>query len=233
MKRYESVGAFSLIPKLPVIIRIDGKAFHTWTKHLGPFCEEMHLLRERTLIDLVNSIDGCVLGYAQSDEFSLLLKDWSTLKMQPWFNYDGNKLVSVSASKTTALWNHYVRKFPATAQLLVEGKITDVAEFDSRAWNLPVHEVINYFIWRQKDWERNSIQMLARQFYQHRELMGLSNKALIAKMEKEQAIPWCNLKPWKKQGITYVRGQATVFDSLIFHSAEGRELVTDLAETVK
>jgi tRNA(His) 5'-end guanylyltransferase len=102
---------------------------------------------------LVDEIQGCRLAYVQSDEISLFLRTYDTEATQPWFGGVLPKIVSVSASLVTAMF-----RIEAEAQDL--DRMTP-ALFDSRAFTLPPHEVTNYFIWRQLDAIRNSIQMLA------------------------------------------------------------------------
>jgi hypothetical protein len=50
--------------------------------------------------------------------------------------------------------------------------IDRLAHFDARAFNLPREEVANYFLWRAKDWERNSVAMYCRAFYSEKEMHG-------------------------------------------------------------
>jgi tRNA(His) 5'-end guanylyltransferase len=98
MKQYEAVSQTYLMRRTPVIIRLDGVAFHTFTKNFDkpldePFSEAMRWVTRH----LVNNIQGCLMGYTQSDEISLVLQDYKKLDTDAWFGYNVQKLVSVSA----------------------------------------------------------------------------------------------------------------------------------------
>jgi len=203
MKGYENITRNKLMRRTPVIIRIDGKAFHTYTKGCEkPFDEDLHNIRKLTMEYLVDNIQGCILGYSQSDEISLLLKDWQTLQTDAWFDNNIQKMVSISASMCTAKWNEEARNVAVFDVAVFDNKL---AMFDSRAWNLPKEEVVNYLIWRQQDWTRNSIQMLAQSIYSHKELQGLSCSKLITKVEEDYGIIWGDLKDWEKRGEFYMK----------------------------
>lgn len=213
MKEYERVTTSQkLMSRTPVIIRLDGKAFHTYTRGCKkPYDQDLHEVRQHTLKHLCENIQGVVFGYSQSDELSLVLKDWDTFQTQGWFDNKLQKLCSVSASMCTAYWNERV----LTVAYGLHNKVSDVAIFDSRVFNLPKEEVVNYLVWRQQDWERNSVQMLAQSLYSHKELQGLSCKQLVTKVEEEHGIVWGNLPTHQKRGEFWIRGEGLV-DAPIF-----------------
>ena len=108
LKKYESVTKTTLIPRTPTIIRLDGKAFHTYTKKAKfdfPFSLEFHEVMKMTAISLFTEVQNCKLAYFQSDEITLLLTDWTTFETQQWFGGQVQKIVSVSASIATAAFN--------------------------------------------------------------------------------------------------------------------------------
>jgi len=157
MKRYEEVTKFRFTRRTPVILRVDGKAFHTWTKGLEkPFDGFLIASMADAAKDLMEHMQGCKLAYIQSDEASFLLTDWEELTTEPWLGNSLQKMVSVSSSIMTASFNKW-------------WKDKSLAFFDARAFQLPKEEVANYFLWRAKDWHRNSIQMFARAFFSHKE----------------------------------------------------------------
>lgn len=78
------------------------------------------------------------------------------------------------------------------------------ALFDARAFVLPEDEVVNYFIWRQQDATRNSIQMVAQSVFSHNELQGLNCNELQNKLLTEKNINW-NSYP-----ISYKRGSCII-----------------------
>jgi tRNA(His) 5'-end guanylyltransferase len=147
MKRYEAVWKTRLVPRLPMIVRADGKAFHTLTREMRrPFDEDFveHMLA--VAVALCREIDGAQVAYVQSDEISLLVRDDQTLGTQPWFDKELDKVVSITAG---------------TASAEMSLRLGRPAIFDARAFILPPGEVTNYFIWRQQDATRNSVSMAA------------------------------------------------------------------------
>ena len=117
-------------------------------------------LVDQTAAELVKEISGAQFAYTQSDEISILLTDFTSIDTQAWFGSNLQKLVSVSASLATGYFNKQAREFK-----------DELAFFDSRVFIIPDPiEVENYFIWRQKDTERNSISMLAQANFSHKEL---------------------------------------------------------------
>ena len=207
MKEYERVTtAQRVMRRTPVIIRLDGRAFHTFTKVLKhidpvvrdgerPFSDIMHDCMTFTMKRLVQDIQGCVLGYTQSDEISLFLRDWDTIDTQSWFNGNVQKMTSISAAIATNAFNFRWNE-------LVPGQRTldQYAEFDSRAYNLPKEEVCNYFIWRQQDASRNSVQMLGHYHFSQREMHGKNNSQVQDMLMLEKGVNWNNMPTWSKRG---------------------------------
>ncbi len=133
-----------------------------------PFSDNFRQAMVSTMQALCSSIQGCKAGYQASDEISLLLTDFDTLTTDAWFGYNVQKMVSISAAIATGEFNRVLNS-PAYA---LTKMVDTIALFDSRCFNIPKEEVFNYFIWRQKDWERNSLSMLAQSLYSHKELEG-------------------------------------------------------------
>ena len=187
---YEGPARHSLLRRTPVIVRLDGRAFHTFTRRLEkPFDARLHTAMCQAAICLGQDMQGCKLAYVQSDEASFLLTDYDTLETQPWFGYDQSKVESISASVMTGAFARKCQRYG----------IVDRATFDSRAFNIPREEVANYFLWRAKDWYRNSVQMLARTHFSHNELHGKKIPALH-EMLHSIGINWANLVGWHKNG---------------------------------
>lgn len=227
MKTYEKVSAIKLMRRTPVIIRLDGKAFHTYTRDMDkPFDKDLSEVRYQTVKMLVDNVQGCVLGYSQSDEISLLLKDWDTFQSQAWFDNKLQKIVSVVASMCTAYWQQNCNLLDGERTSGSDKFAGKTALFDARAFNVPKEDVVNYFLWRQIDWERNSIQMLAQSVYSHKQLQGVSCKELVTKLEDEKGIIWGNLHPVQKLGETYVKGS----DETYLRFNQQRNLVDKLLE---
>lgn len=106
MKRYEYVTRTYLTNRVPVIIRLDGKAFHTFTRGFNkPYDTLLMQTMMNTMQKLCTSIQGCVFGYTQSDEITLVLVDYQTIDTDAWFGYNIQKIASVSASMATMEFN--------------------------------------------------------------------------------------------------------------------------------
>ena len=217
MKGYENISRFYLTRRSPVIIRVDGKAFHTFTRGLKrPFDDILMSVMQETAKYLCKNISGCKLAYVQSDEISLLITDYDTIDTQAWFDNNLQKIVSVSASLATLAFNNF---WCAAVDCEIEAANTAPfttdensyimtildkrfkATFDSRAFIIPKDEVCNYFIWRQQDATRNSIQSLAQANFPHKELNGLNSSKLQDKLMLEKSINWNDLSVPCKRGV--------------------------------
>ena len=198
MKSFEDVWRFSLTPRMPLIIRVDGRAFHTFTKKMRfnkPYDDSFMKAMVAACRALLDDIQGAKLVYVQSDEISVFSNDYERIETQAWFDKNLQKMVSISASVATVAFNQYLRKNI--------WKSFDAGEafFDSRAFVVPKEEVCNYFIWRQQDATRNSIQGLAQSLFSHKSLHGLSCDELQEKIFKDKGINWNNEETWKKRGV--------------------------------
>jgi tRNA(His) 5'-end guanylyltransferase len=166
MKVYEATGQRALIQKLPVVVRVDGRAFHTFTRDADkPYDDGIIRLMLDSAKYVADGMQNFIMGYVQSDEASFMMNNDATIESQPWFNNNQQKIVSITASRMTARFNDRYAKMFATYE-------TAMCEFDSRAFNLPEHEIPNYFYWRYKDWIRNSLSMFARSFFSQKQLEG-------------------------------------------------------------
>ena len=214
---YEEASKMRLTRRMPVIIRLDGKAFHTFTHGFKkPFDEVFNKAMQSTMKYLCENIQGCVLGYTQSDEITLVLIDYQTLETSAWFDYEVQKMCSVSASMATLAFNKYFNEYylESIAEKCGELDSYDLAHdaarrkgamFDSRCFNIPKEEVTNCILWRQLDAERNSINTLAQSLFSHKSLQGLGRKEIIAKMETEKGVTWENLPTTQKRGSCCVK----------------------------
>jgi tRNA(His) 5'-end guanylyltransferase len=173
MKKYEDCYRYSIPDNLPVIIRVDGRAFHTYTRGLDePFDNDLVTLMNEVGLALCMEISGARMAYLQSDEVSVLA--YSGVFSQPWFDNNVQKLASISASVATKAAAQYLdRAWQAEDERCAKFKSLPV--FDARAFVIPAKEVVNYFVWRQRDWERNSVQMMARSLYSHKQLHEKNN----------------------------------------------------------
>ncbi len=216
MKAYEAVSKTRLVNRMPVIIRLDGKAFHTFTRGFRkPFDELLNKTMQETMKYLCENIQGCVLGYTQSDEITLVLVDYTKLETSAWFDNEVQKMASISAAMATFAFNKYFNDF-YLEQLAEKGESDEYdlvydkarrkgALFDSRVFNVPKEDVTNCVYWRQKDAERNSVNSLAQSLFSHKSLQGLNLKDTIAKIETEKGIIWGELPTTQKRGSCCVK----------------------------
>lgn len=168
-KRYEASTQFTLLPRSPLFLRVDGRAFHTWTKQMGcvrPYDLDLITSMIEATRFTADEMSGFKLAYVQSDEATFMLTDYDTVNTQGWFGYNLNKVVSICASAFTARFNQV---YPALMGRLHQGPGA-LAMFDCRAFTVPENDAANVFLWRQKDWVRNSVQMLAQAHFSHKEL---------------------------------------------------------------
>jgi tRNA(His) guanylyltransferase len=151
MKQYEKVTDVTLPFRVPIVGRIDGKAFHTFTKGEDkPFSREITRLFRDSMVELCDSVQGCVFGYTQSDEISFVIRTDQSEETDPWYSNRLQKIASVASSIVTAYFNKHFSK-------------DKLARFDCRVFTLPnIEEVMNYILWRQRDCVRNSVSMVAQ-----------------------------------------------------------------------
>lgn len=219
---YENRAKTYLVRRMPVIIRLDGKAFHTFTKGLKkPYDEIFHNTMNATMKYLCENIQGCKLGYTQSDEITLLLTDYDTLDTDAWFDNNVQKICSVSASMATMAFNKFFRQcvsdycdsMMALQDFdLVTDKYYDtlydkleIAMFDSRCFNIPEDEVTNCFIWRQQDATRNAIQMLGQCNFSHKELHGKSCNDIQDMLFTQKGINFNDMPTEFKRGVCCIK----------------------------
>jgi len=196
MKLYEGVWhERRLIPRMPVIIRVDGKAFHTLTKQCKrPFDEDFAQIMDLTAKALIDEVQCSRFAYVQSDEISLLLIDYNKFDSCQWFDGNIQKIVSVSASVASVTFNAYGNQIGLRT-----------GYFDSRAFNITEREVANYFIWRQQDATRNSIQMVAQSLYSHKQLLN-KNTDEQQEMIFKKGTNWNDYSTYWRRGRIVVKG---------------------------
>lgn len=189
MKEHYEYRAQTKLPRRThTVIRIDGKAFHTYTRGLDrPYDQQLMDDMTATAVFLCQEIQGCRLAYTQSDEISLVLTDYATPHTEAWFDGNVQKMVSVSASLATARFNQ-----------LRPGRL---AFFDSRVFTIPDPvEVSNYLVWRQQDATRNSIIMAAQAHFSHRELQGRTCDEMQEMLWTRHGVNWNDYDPRFKRG---------------------------------
>lgn len=196
MKEYEAQFTHDQFMRtLPVIVRLDGRAFHSWTKGLERPVDERFMRIMQTVTGRLVKETGAVIGYTQSDEITLILYQ-ADFKSQIYFDGKVFKLISVCASLATAAFNDFARaEFPEKPS----------ATFDCRAFQVPDKwEAVNCLIWREQDAVRNSILAQGQAKFSHRQLHGLSCAEIQEKLFSEHGVNWASLPDSVRKG-TYVR----------------------------
>jgi tRNA(His) 5'-end guanylyltransferase len=222
---YENRAKTYLVRRMPVIIRLDGKAFHTFTRGFDkPFDKVMMKAMQQTTLRLCENIQGCVFGYTQSDEITLILIDYETLDTNAWFDYSTQKMCSVAASMCTLYFSQEFEKAYSEWFLgsfanvevdenahklnsVYEKAINKGAMFDARVFNIPREELINCVLWRIKDSVRNSISSLAQSKFSHKELQGKNSSQMQDMLMETFSINWNNLSNFEKTGTLIVKDE--------------------------
>ena len=241
---YEEISKTRLMRRTPVIIRIDGKAFHTFTRGFKrPFDDILIKTMQETAKYLCNNIQGCVLAYTQSDEISLLLIDYQRFETSAWFDYEIQKICSISASMATIAFNKFFDVFIKEENYIFSDEVLENGEynpnyknkeliniwsmhkkaigkgamFDARVFNIPKEEVCNYFYWRQLDASRNSIQMVGQANFSHKELQNKSCNNIQNMLMVQKGINWNEFPIYQKRGSCVVRNK------IVLESDGGKE----------
>ena len=197
-KNYENRTRILLPRRTYTMIRVDGKAFHTYTRGFerpfdGDLIEDMNSTAEY----LCKNIQGAKIGFVQSDEISILMSDFDKLDTDAWFDGNIQKIVSVAASLAASKFNHLRMTRCVSISNLFDMKLAD---FDARTFTIPsLTEVCNYFIWRQQDTVRNSISSVAQTLYSSKELNG-KNMSQQQDMIHEKGQNWNDYDPTLKRG---------------------------------
>lgn len=235
---YENISRYYLTRRMPVIIRIDGKSFHTFTKGFKkPFDDVLVTTMQDTMKYLCENIQGCVLGYTQSDEISLVLVDYAELNTDAWFGNNLQKMCSVSASMATFAFNQFFShnvedlesdlaqehetdgmtecvKTMLSYYHIYRTALKKGAMFDSRVFTIPKEEVCNYMLWRQQDATRNSVLSVGQANFSHRELNCKSCNDIQDMLMTQKGINWNDYPTTLKRGSCCIKiedGQ-TVYD---------------------
>lgn len=224
-KNYENITRYYLTRRTPVIIRIDGKAFHSFTKGMDkPFDHILSKSMQDTMRYLCQNVQGCVLGYTQSDEISLLLTDYAEFETDAWFGNNLQKMCSVAASMATMAFNNSFENNVCDCLVSLpkdddkqHARVYDIygpklfsAMFDARCFNIPKEEVCNYFIWRQRDATRNSIQSVGQANYSHKELQGKNCNDIQEMLFEDKGINWSETPTMFKRGSCCVKEKITL-----------------------
>lgn len=203
MKLYEGAEAGRrLMPLLPALARIDGRAFHSFTRGMArPFDATFSACMVDTTATLVRDTGAC-MGYTQSDEITLAWHSRTT-QSQIWFDGRVAKMTSQLAAQATLIFYRLVlERMPQFADRL--------PTFDARVWNVPNRaEGANVFLWRERDATKNSVSMAASAYYSHKALMG-KNSPQKHDMLHAKGVNWNDYPALFKRGAYVQRRTVAV-----------------------
>lgn len=207
---YENISRIYLPRRIPVIIRIDGKAFHTFTRGFKkPFDNILMTAMQDTMKYLCENIQGCVFGYTQSDEITLVLTDYATITTDAWFGYNVQKMASVSASMATLAFNHAFAKQLTSVEDNEEFGVylskVNKAMFDARVFSVPKDEVCNCLIWRQQDATRNSIEAVGQAYFSANQLHKKTTNMIQEMLWQVHGVNWNDFPVDCKRGSSCYR----------------------------
>ena len=250
MKGYETRNRYYLQRRMPVILRLDMRAGHSFTKGFErPFDEIFIKSMQETAKYLCENIQNCKLSYQQSDEITLLLVDYDKLNTDCFFDYRVDKLCSIAASMATIAFNrafannveaeshvftnewlddenfnpNYKNKELRSLWLVHEKVIKKGAMFDARCFNIPKEEVTNLVYWRQLDASRNSIQMVGQANFSHKELQNKSCNDIQDMLMTQKGINWNDLPTYQKRGSCCVRNKIVIETDSVMATAQLRD----------
>ena len=250
MKGYETRNRYYLQRRMPVILRLDMRAGHSFTKGFErPFDEIFIKSMQETAKYLCENIQNCKLSYQQSDEITLLLVDYDKLNTDCFFDYRVDKLCSIAASMATIAFNrafannveveshvftnewlddenfnpNYKNKELRSLWLVHKKAVDKGVMFDARCFNIPKEEVTNLVYWRQLDATRNSMQMVGQANFSHKELQNKSCNDIQDMLMTQKGINWNDLPTYQKRGSCCVRNKIVIESDGVMVTAQLRD----------
>jgi len=200
MKGYENTYRLYLPKRMPLIMRLDGKAFSQYTRTCErPYDKKLVNALNNVAIALCKEIQGAKLAYLQSDEITILIYE-TDFESKPWFNNNINKMLSVAAAEASSTMTE--------ESINVFGKIKK-AKFDCRVFPVPLDEVLNQIEFRQQDATRNAISMQARALASHEECKNKNSKQLQELIFQKAGINFSKLPTEQKRGRCVVKKKET------------------------
>lgn len=212
MKRYEAATKTVLPRRTYTILRVDGRAFHSYLRGAErPYDQQFMADMDQVAVELCKEISGAVFAYTQSDEISVLVVDFQSSGTEPWFGGEVQKMCSIAAATAAAA--------------LCGRRPGGTPTFDARVFTVadPV-EVANYFVWRQRDCVRNSVTMAAQAQFSHRRLHGVNTGQMQELLWSEKQINWNDYPDGAKRGRVATRH--TVLEDVTYTHRRTREVIT-------
>lgn len=207
MKQHEAVSRTLVLSRTPVVIRLNIRQFRSYaarfkvldpTTTKSPYSEMLHGIMVTTTARLVESIQNCAVGYTQGGEINLLVVDWESPNTQQWLNGDTQQMVSSAAVTASNVFNHQM------AQLGALNSRRDYVEFDACTFNVPMDQVTNHFVWRQRMAATASIIALGEFCFSLRELSGKTSRDIQDMLLNQQGVDWTKLPTWQQHGACVV-----------------------------
>ena len=227
---YETIPKTKLMRRCPVVVRLDMRTGHTFCRGFErPFDEVFIKSMQETAKYMCENVQGCVLSYQQSDEISLILVDYKKLNSSAFFDYEVQKVCSITASMATMAFNKYFsinmdnwgydnmpgwidggtnEKINPQLKKLCDSYIAaneKGAMFDSRCLNIPKEEVTNYIYWRQLDASRNSVQMVGQANFSDKELHKKTTNQIQDMLMTQKGINWNYFPTYQKRGSCCIK----------------------------
>ena len=194
MRVYEQSLDQMLLPELYLVARLDGNRFTRLTKEIcsfeAPFDVRFRDMMIETVKALMNYSFRVIYGYTQSDEISLLF--------HPEEDTFGRKV------------RKYNSLLAGVASAAFSMQLGQQAIFDCRIVPLPtVERVQDYFLWRQEDAHRNSLNahcywMLRKQgksVAAATKLLEGQSVAFKNELLFQNGVNFDKLPSWQKRGI--------------------------------
>ena len=220
---YETIPKTRLMRRCPVVVRLDMRAGHTFCRGFErPFDELFIKSMQETAKYMCENVQGCVLSYQQSDEISLILVDYKKLNSSAFFDYEVQKVCSITASIATMAFNKYFEEeVRYNSDIFYEPwnhdekekklfssyfkSIKKGAMFDSRCFNIPKEEVTNYIYWRQLDASKNSVQMVGQANFSDKELHKKTTNQIQDMLMTQKGINWNDFPTYQKRGSCCIK----------------------------
>lgn len=193
MKAYEAASETRLLKGVPFVARLDGKAFHTYTRGMArPYDARLQVCMTQTAISLLHYQP--LVAYTQSDEITLVFRE-------PLL-FDGRvqKLCSILAGSCSS-------RFALEAHQHLPEKRGASPVFDCRVFSVPnLEEALEVLAWREADAVKNSVAMAAQAHFSHKKLEGKGRKDMLD-MLHGAGVNWNDFPPHFKRGVYFRKGK--------------------------
>lgn len=222
MKEYENVTNTNLIHRMPIMVRCDGRAFHSFCSGMNKPYDDIFIELMDTLTKyLLVSVPDCEIAYVESDEITLCLFPYKTYATTPFFDGRVQKLCSTLAAMATWKFNQILLEWSkgddASKKTFAEVYSSKVAMFDCRVWNLPREEVLNCLLWRQQDSKRNAILTAGQTWIGKKKIHALKTTEVIDKLKEIGIDYWEAIPKYYHYGRTFIHNSDKtnwIFDNL-------------------